>query len=158
MADRAMAYCPDCRANGNPTVEAMRDNVDCFCVLGHKQPHAAFWAKNPDMIKTEVHFKPGPHDMKAEIWVNAEVLTKAKQALGERFHPTIASLIRACMAGEPVLIDGVQAAELRKLGVRNGAEMLATAKLNLELAGQNENLVEQVNRWENMAARAMTSV
>lgn len=150
-----MAYCPDCRANGKPTVEATRDNVDCFCVFGHKQTHASFWSKSPDMIKTKVFFKPGDHDVKTEVWVNAEVLAKAKEMLGERFHPTIASLIRACMAGEPVLIDGVQAEKLRKLNIRNGAEMVAAAELNAQLAGQNENLTEQVIRWENMAARAM---
>ena len=157
MADRVMAYCPKCRDSGKPKIEAMRDNVDCFCLFGHKMSHAEFWSMQPEMIKTEVHFKPGPHDVKCEVWVNAEVLERAKQALGERFHPTMASLIRMCMAGEPVLIDGVQAAELRKMGIKNGAEMVTTAKQNLELVGQNEGLVEQVNRWESMAARAMTA-
>ena len=149
------AYCPMCRNNGSPAVQALRDNVDCFCVMGHRMPHATFWSMNPDMMKTEVRFTPGANDVKAEIWVNQEVFMKAKEALGERFNPTIASLIRSCMAGEPVLIDGQQATELRKLGVKNGAEMLATAKLVNELTGQNEALVGKLNEWETRFAKAL---
>lgn len=149
------AYCPMCRNNGSPAVQAMRDNRDCFCLMGHRMPHAQFWSMKPDMMKTEVRFSPGSGDVKAEIWVNQEVFMKSKEALGERFHPTIASLVRSCMAGEPVLIDGQQAAELRKMGVKNGAEMLATAKLVNELTGQNESLVSKLNEWESRFARAL---
>ena len=151
------AYCPMCRNNGNPSIQAMRDNVDCFCLMGHRMPHAAFWSMKPDLMKTEVRFAPGANDVKAEIWVNQEVLMKAKEALGERFHPTIASLIRCCMAGLPVMIDGQQAAELRKLGVKNGAEMLAVAKQNSELSGQNEDLTEQLNKWEKRFENALAA-
>ena len=149
------AYCPMCRNNGSPAVQAMRDNVNCFCLMGHRMPHAQFWAMKPDMMKTEVRFTPGAGDVKVEIWCNQEVFMKAKEALGERFHPTIASLVRSGMAGEPVLIDGQQAAELRKLGVKNGAEMLATAKLVNELTGNNESLVSKLNEWESRFAKAI---
>ena len=158
MADRAFMYCPYCRNQGNSRSELQRDMVDMFCLLGHKASHAQMMSMNPEMIRAEVHFKPGPNDMKVEVWCNSEVFMKAKEALGERFHPTMASLIRCCMAGEPIMIDGQQAAELRKLGVRNGAEMLAVAKLNNELAGQNESLTEELNKWENRFKDAMSSV
>lgn len=155
MADRAMAYCPMCRNNGTPTIEAMRDNVDMFCLMGHRMPHAQFFLMNPDMIKTVAMFKPGPGDVKVEVWVNSEVLIRSREALGERWHPTMASLIRSCMAGAPVLIDGQQAEELRKLGIRNGAEMVAAAKQNVELAGMNENLSNEVIKWETRIAGAL---
>ncbi len=149
------AYCPMCRNNGSPSVVATRDNVVCFCLMGHRLSHAQFWNMNPDMIKTEVRFSPGQNDVKTEVWVNNEVLARAKETLGERFHPTMASLIRCCMAGVPVVIDGQQAEKLRKLGVKNGAEMVATAEMVKELSGQNENLVEKLNEWENRFASAM---
>ena len=152
------AYCPMCRNNGVPKVVAMRDNVDCFCLMGHRMPHAQFWSMTPEMIKTEVRFTPGANDVKVEVWCNSEVLIKAKEALGDRFHPTIASLIRCCMAGEPVVIDGQQAEVLRKLGVKNGAEMVAVAKQVGELSGQNESLVEELNKWETRFKDAMSSV
>ena len=155
MADRAYMYCPVCRNLGNPKAELQRDNVDMFCLMGHRIPHAQIMSMNPEMIPTEVRFKPGPNDVKAEIWVNRDVLMQAKEKLGERFHPTIASLIRCCMAGEPVVIDGQQAAELRKLNVKNGAEMVAVAKLNNELAGQVDSLTEQVVRWETRITEAL---
>lgn len=157
MADRAFMYCPFCRQLGSPTVELMRDNVDFFCAMQHRGPHASILAMQPDMIKAEAYFKPGPHDMKVEVWVNQEVYQKAMQALGQRFHPTMASLIRCCMAGEPIVIDGQQAAELRKLGVRTGADMVVTAKLNLELSGQNESYVKTINEWEDRFSRAMNT-
>jgi hypothetical protein len=150
------AYCPMCRNQGSHAVVAMRDNVDCFCLMGHRMSHQQFWAMQPDMIKTEVRFSPGQNDVKAEVWINQEVLLKSKEALGERWHPTVASLIRACMAGAPILIDGQQAEKLRKLGVKNGAEMVATAELNAELSGQNENLVAKVNEWEDRFKNALS--
>ena len=158
MADRAYMYCPLCRDGGSPTVELMRDNVEFFCMMGHNMPHARMLALRPDMIKTEIRFKPGPHDVKVEVWVNRDVLAKTQDALGERWHPTIASIIRCCMAGEPVIVDGQQASELRKLGIRNGQEMLATAKLNQELTGQNESLVAKVNEWEDRFKSALQGV
>jgi len=156
MADRAYMYCPYCRNQGNARAELLIDNnTDFHCLMGHRAPRATMMALQPEMIPTEVHFKPGPNDVKAEIWVNSEVLMQAKEKLGQRFHPTIASLIRCCMAGEPVVIDGQQAAELRKLNVKNGAEMVAVAKLNNELAGQVDSLTEQLNRWETRFSDAM---
>ena len=157
MADRSYMRCPMCRAMGNQTApEMMRDNVDFYCPLGHKAPHGQMMSMNPDMIKVETHFKPGDHDIKVEVWVNKEVAAIAKERLGQQFHPTVASLIRCCMAGEPVVIDGQQAEALRKLNVRNGADMVALAKQNVELASQNEDLVEQVNKWEKRIAEALT--
>lgn len=155
MADRAFMYCPMCAQQGSPTIELLRDNVDMFCMMGHKMPHAQMMNLNPVMIKAAVRFTPGAGDVKAEVWCNGEVLIKAKEALGERFHPTIASLIRTCMAGDPVVIDGQQAAELRKMGIRNGAEMLAAARQNIELAGQNESLSQEVIKWETRIAGAL---
>lgn len=148
-------YCKLCELAGSGNVELMRDNVDLFCLMGHRMPHEAMLKLNPTMIRTEVHFKPGPNDVKCEVWINREVLAQVKQALGERFHPTIASVIRCCMAGDPVIIDGQQAEKLRKLGVKNGADMLATAELNVQLTGQNESLVDTVNEWEARFSRAM---
>ena len=157
MADRAFMYCPMCRAAGNDRSELMRDNVDFFCLMNHRMPHEAMPKLNPEMIKTEVHFKPGPNDTKTEVWINKDILYRVQQALGERFHPTMASIIRCCAAGEPVIVDGQQAEKLRKLGIRNGAEMLACAEQNKELAGQNEWLTQELNRWENRFAEAMAA-
>jgi hypothetical protein len=150
-------YCPFCRNQGNTRSEMTRDNVNFACLMGHQAPHGQILAMNPEMIKAEAHFKPGPNDVKVEVWCNQEVFLKSKEALGERFHPTMASLIRCCMAGEPVVIDGQQAEQLRKLGVKNGAEMVAAAKQNVELSGEVENLTEQVNKWENRFANALAA-
>lgn len=155
MADDAYMYCPMCRNMGTPNARLMRDNVDLFCMMGHRAPHAQMLAMQPEMIKPTVMFKPGPGDVKVEVWCNQEVYQKAKESLGERFHPTLASLIRCCMMGEPIIIDGKQAEELHKLKIRTGQEMVAMAKQNVELVGQNENLSEQVIRWETRIASAL---
>lgn len=157
MADRAFMYCPLCRDNGSPRVELMRDMNLFTCLMGHSIVGERLQMLKPEMIRTEVIWKPGTGDVKTEVWVNQEVLMKAKEVLGNRFHPTIASIIRSCMAGEPIIIDGVQAEELKKLGIRNGAEMVATAKQNKELVGMNEDLTTQVIRWETRIAGALAN-
>lgn len=155
MADRAFIYCPLCRDNGTKRIELLRDSHIFTCVMGHSIPQERLHAMNPEMIKMDVIWKPGPHDVKTEVWVNEEVLSKAKEVLGARFHPTIDSILRAAMLGEFILVDGKQAAELKKLGVRTGQEMLATAQQNQTLVAQNEELSAQVTRWENRIAEAL---
>lgn len=155
MADRAFMYCPLCRENGSARIELMRDAHLFTCPMGHSIPQDRLQSMNPEMIKTEVFYKPGPGDVKVEVWVNGEVYLKAKEILGPRFNPTIDSILRTAMQGEYILVDGAQATKLRKLGVRNGAEMVTTAEQNQTLAAQNEDLVSQVNRWEERVAGAL---
>lgn len=157
MSDRAFMKCPLCRDAGNPNPpELMRDAHMFNCPMGHSIPQERLSVLNPEKIKMQVVFRPGVNDVKSEFWCNQEVLQRAKEALGERFHKTIESILRTAMTGEYILIDGQQAAELRKLGIRNGAEMVATAKQNLELVGQNESLTAEVTKWETRIAEAMT--
>ena len=155
MGDRAFMYCPHCRANG-ARVELIRESHLFNCPMGHSIPQEQLMAMNPEMIKIQPVFKAGPNDVKAEFWCNSEILNRAKEHLGVGFSKTIESILRSAMQGDYILIDGAQASELKKLGIRNGAEMLATAKQNQQLVAENEGLVEQVNRWEKRIAEAMT--
>ncbi len=139
-------------------MEMMRDSSNQFtCPMGHNIPGERLQMLKPEMIKTEVLWKPGNGDVKTEVWINQEVLIKAKEVLGNRFNPTIDSILRACLTGDYILIDGQQAAKLKKLGIRNGAEMVAAAEMNQNLAGQNEDLTNQVIRWENRVAGALAN-
>lgn len=154
MADRTYIYCPVCAANGNKS-EVYRETFKFFCPVGHQFSYDQLMAAKPEMIKKEIQFKPGDNDVKTEFWCNGEVLSRSRETLGDRIHKTLESVLRAAMAGEFILIDGQQAEELKKLGIRSGAEMLVAAKQNLELAAENESLVAQVNRWEERIAAAM---
>lgn len=156
MSDRSFMKCPLCRDNGNANPpEMLRDAHIFTCPLGHSMTQERLAALNPEKIKLQFVWKPGTGDIKCEFWINQEVYQKAHEALGDRIHKTVDSILRAAMNGEYVLIDGKQAEELHKLGVRNGAEMLAVAKQNQSLVAENESLVEQVNRWERRIAEAM---
>ncbi len=145
MADRAYMKCPACRDSGNATPpELMRNQGDpnFFCPLGHVLTPERLQLLRPEMIRLQPTFKPRDTDVKAEFWCNPDVLQKAKEALGVNFHRTLESILQCALTGDYILVDGQQATELTKLGVRNGAEMLATAKENQRLAGENEEFTK----------------
>lgn len=158
MADRAYMYCPLCRDNSGAKVELMRDAHLFNCPMGHTITQDRMGVLNPEKIKLQFFFKPGPHDVKTEAWVNGEVLSRAKEKLGEQFHPTIDSILRVAVTGDYVLVDGVQAKELRKRNIKNGQEMVACAQDNERLENENSQLKEKIAYFEGIFAKAAESV
>ena len=158
MADRAYAYCPMCRNSSGAKVEAMRDSHMMNCLMGHSMTQEQFWSMNPEKIKLDAHFKPGPNDVKAEVWVNSEIYMKAKEILGVQFHRTMDSLMRVAMTGDFIIVDGIQAEKLRAKHIKNGAEMLACAEECERLEAEREMLKDKLDYFESIFKRAAEGV
>lgn len=142
MADRAMMYCPLCdRVNPGMNTELLRDNHTYKCMFGHViEGYEAVLSLNPRMIPLEFHEKPGPNDVKVEFWINPTVLEKFRSRHPQQQSSTVNSILSLYAVGEPVIIDGKQAADLRKLGVKNGAEVLALVETSKALEVENDEL------------------
>lgn len=158
MSERAFMFCPICRATNGQKVEMYRDAHLFTCLMSHAIQQEQLMAMNPEMIKLEFHFKPQPNDVKVECWVNSEVLRRAKEILGDRFHPTVDSLLRVVVTGDYVIVDGVQAKQLRDKNIKNGQEMVACALDNDRLDAENLDLKNKVAYFEGIFKRASEEI
>jgi hypothetical protein len=122
-------------------VELLRDNHTYSCMFGHQVVgYENLMSLHPRLIPLEFHEQPGTHDVKAEFWIQPNVLARFRELYPQQQSATVNSILALYLSGAPVIVDGQQAAALRKLGVRNGAEMLANAQAAQAIEIENEEL------------------
>ena len=158
MSDRAMMYCPTCRNLANITsnaslkvVELVRDPDAFRCANGHVfKAYAELMAMEPELIKLIPKETPGPNDTKVEVWVNKDIWTQFAAKYPAQLNATVESILRLYLVGEPVIIDGGQAAHLRKLGVKNGSEMVAALEVAKTLEAQLQTAEEKISLMQSL--------
>jgi len=149
MSDRAMMYCPTCRNLANITsnaslkvVELVRDPDAFRCANGHVfKAYAELMAMEPELIKLIT---------KVEVWVNKDIWTQFAAKYPAQVNATVESILRLYLVGEPVIIDGGQAAHLRKLGVKNGSEMVAALEVAKTLEAQLQTAEEKISLMQSL--------
>ena len=147
-------YCPTCRMNSVPNCEVYRyTNTEFRCAIGHSFSYEALMMMKPDLIRTEVAEKAGPGDVKAEFFCNADVLQQFRAKFPNRLSATVTQIMRLYLDDDLVIIDGLQARELRSLKVSTGAEMLAVAKQASTLSDENEELRKKITFIQDLFAQ-----
>ncbi len=144
---KVYAYCPNCRANGNPSVPLSRDMHVMRCPFGHQISGEQLIQSGADMVKSGEIFPEQPTitDIKWSIWVNPKVKERLEQKFAGRIMITVATLLAALSDDALVMITGEQAAKLRAEGIKSGAEMLSAVEMSKETA---RNLVEANSQIE----------
>lgn len=162
MAKRAMMYCPRCRMVGLPTVELFTGapEEDVFrCDNGHPFPdYLALMRMNPDKIKLVPMEKMGPHDVKAEFFINSEILAKFKATYPNQENATVQSILSLYLYGDPIILDGNQAKALRAYGIRSGAEMVAAIEVGRSMEAQLAQATDQLALIQGMLEKAGINV
>jgi len=162
MAKRAMIYCPTCRKVGLPQEELyldMPENNVFRCHNGHAHgDYMKLMEMNPELIKLVAMEKPQPNDVKAEFFIDKEVLSRFRSMYPNQQNATVNSVLSLFIYGDPVLVDGVQAKKLRELGVRNGAEMVAALEVTKSLESEIEGLKSQITMLTNILAQTGKAV
>lgn len=155
MADRAMMWCPMCDKNGVNTEVVKKDNVDFQCGIGHNLgDYNSLMAQRPRMMKLEVVHKPNVGDVKTEVWINGEALNKFNQMYPNQLSATLDNIVRQHLDGDLIIIDGMQARELKSLGIRTGAEMLSAIKNGKTLEDTNTTLSNTLDALKGMFQKA----
>lgn len=154
MADRAFMWCPICDKNGVNNEIARTDNTTFECGIGHKYTYESLMAQHPRMIKLEVVHKPNVGDVKTEVWINGEALAKFNQMYPNQLSATLDNLVRQHLDGDLIIVDGMQARELKSLGIRTGAEMLSAIKNGKTLEDTNATLTNTLDMLKGMFAKA----
>jgi hypothetical protein len=149
--DQAKAYtwCPICRQNGNPQSPLLREGHIIRCNFNHQLSGADLQRFGADMVKaTEIfHEQPTITDVKWGIFVNPTVRERLEKKFAGRVMITLATYLAALADDSIVLITGEQATELRKLGVKNGAEMLSAIKGAKETERELEEATAQISKF-----------
>ena len=149
--DQAKAYtwCPICRQNGNDKSPILRDGHILKCNFGHQLSGSDLQRFGADMVKANEVFleQPTITDIRWPIFVNPSVKTKLEQKYAGRIMITLGTFLAALADDAMVMITGEQATELRKLGIHNGAEMLAAVKTAKETEREKDEAVAQIEKF-----------
>lgn len=165
MAKRSMMYCPTCRNASktfhNPAIERTElfsesPEADVFrCANGHAfNNYLELMAMNPELIKLVPMEKPQPTDVKVDVWIDKDIWDKFHALYPHQTNSTVQSIMSLHLYGDPVIIDGVQAEKMRKLGVRNGQEMLAALEVAKTLEAQLATAEEKIAIFQGLFAGA----
>ena len=141
MADRSYIYCPRCEAAG-VKIELVREMTEFKCANGH----SFVYTQLSEATKIPLAFMEMPltGEVKAEFFVNQDVLNKFKAKYPNRLNSTVNSILALFLDDDLVVIDGKQARAMKKLGIKNGAEMLAAVENNATLEGENNDLKKKL--------------
>jgi len=154
--DRGSAYtlCPICRQQGNDKSQLQRDSVGAIkCLFGHGPfTGQALQQYSADMIKATEVFPEQPTltDIKWGIFVNPNVKAKLEQKFAGRILVTIGTYLAALADDSIVLVTGEQATELRKMGIKSGADMLSLAKQSKETERERDDAIQQIEKFMQM--------
>ena len=146
----AYMFCTVCRQNGNPSVPLQRDGHILRCEFGHQPSSQQLYGA--DMVKASDIFleTPAITDIMWKIPINPRVKAVLEDKLKGRILVTIGTLLAALADDTLVMITGEQAAELRALGVKNGADMLSAVKTAKETERSLADAVTQLERFQAM--------
>ena len=152
MADRSYIWCPFCEKQNNMQNELLRGNPESHlfrCQFGHVFDYQALMALNPTKMPIQVVEKPAPTDVKADFWIQPEILNRYRQKFPNQQHSTLNSVLAILLDDDYVIVSGEQARKLRAMNIRNGADMVACAENNKTLTDENEQLVKENDRFYN---------
>jgi len=153
--ERAFMWCPTCDKNGANNEVVKEDNVMFKCVIGHQLGnYAQVMSMNPRMIKLEVIRKANAGDVKVDVFVNGSALEKFNNMHPGQLDATVDNIIRLHTDGDLIIVDGMQAREMRSLGVMTGTQMLAAIKNAKELEVQIASQTAALELVQGMFAKA----
>src|ERR1700728_4031068 len=97
MAKQAMMFCPRCRNVGQNAVELFTEmpEVDVFrCVNSHAFPsYLELMKMEPEKIKLIPREVAQPNDIKAEFWIDKDIVERFRSMYPNQQNSTVASIL-----------------------------------------------------------------
>lgn len=159
MAERTFFYCALCDKTGMEN-ELLRGNPDMHifsCPMGHRFTYEQLQSSGARKIPLVVQEKPGPSDLRCDLWVNGEVLSRFKQRYPSQANATLNAVLNELADGDCIIISGGHARELKGLGIKTSADMVSNAKERQRLAAENEDFANKINFFSKMMKGAGVS-
>lgn len=166
----AYTYCPICRDNGNPNSLLQRDSVGAIsCALGHRPGHnmiltpdsgtsglAPMTADAVKLVDVEIE-QPLITDIKWPIWCQPKTKQMIEEKYKGRVMATISTLLMALADGSLIMITGDQGRQLKKHGIKSGAEMLSFIEATKSMEKERDEAISQVTKFMKMVQSAQQS-
>jgi hypothetical protein len=93
------------------------------------------------------HETPTITDVKWSVWVNPKVREKLESKFSGRLMITLGTYLAALADDSMIILTGEEAAKLRKLGVHNGKEMLASIEGGKVAERERDEAVKSVEKF-----------
>jgi len=150
----AYVYCPICRNNGTPNSMLTRDMHILKCNFGHQfdvTDFASLAAAQPDMTPMSAILDERPDDraIRWPIFVLPETKEAFECKFAGRVHITLGTYLSALTDDRIVIIDGEQAAMLKKRGLNNGAQIVSALDGMAKAEKERDEAVAQLDKLLN---------
>jgi len=148
--ERAFIMCPVCEKQGIQA-ELYRGNPENHlyrCASNHALTYEQ--TATATKIKLVVQEKPGPTDVRAEFWIDPNVLSKFREKFPNQQNATVNSILHELCDSDMVLISGALARELKRLKIKTGEDMVANAHECQRLEVENADLVSKLDFFGRM--------
>lgn len=158
---RAYVFCPTCQREGTEKSPLMRDSHLLKCAFGHTFEGKQIAALRSRGISVDMEQwsdmvveQPPDYCEKFAVWTNPVVWQHLQKKFRGRFLATMITYIEALADDTIVMIDGADAEELRKMGLKNGVEILAAMKDRDNLQTQLDEANEKIGKFMNLLNQA----
>jgi hypothetical protein len=157
---RSYIYCPTCETYGNNEIEMRKDGHRFVCPLNHELDIHTVQkmvkaGRKLHMVPLQVTEVPPPGHVKAsDFWIHPDTLAILKQKFAGRIIVTMDTFFNMLCDPDLVFISGVDAAELKKYGLRTGKDIIAMANGQKELEETHRALIERLTPIFNAAQQA----
>lgn len=145
-------YCPTCRTNGTDKVMMKRELHLLKCPFGHQFEWAQVSRMNPDMTPMSAILTEQPNPLAVQ-W-KLYIMPKVKQALEEKYPgrlmTTLGSLFDALAEDQIIFIQGSEATELKKRGIKNGREVVAALDSYKEMERERDEAIKQFQKFRDI--------
>jgi len=147
-------YCPMCDhlEQGKTQSRMLNKQTGWICTVGHKyKNYDDLMKRKPRMDKLKIIEKQPQGSTIQPMWIHPQALEALQQRFPSNFRTTMYSLFNALANPDSILIEAEHTAELRKLGISKGRDIIGLAQTNIALQDQLKYQAEEMKQYQFVA-------
>ena len=154
----AQLYCGICAANGNPGVMLIREMHLLKCPFSHQYSSVdEAIARGSTMVPLPLNERPPLTSVKWEVFIHPKVRDMLMQKYRGRLHATLDSMFGVLADGNVLVIEGKDAADMKKRGLSNGAQIISFINSTDSIQTENQQLRARLEQFEQLLRAAGVS-
>jgi hypothetical protein len=159
MSQDSGMYCPYCDRleHGKSLSKLLNQQSGWVCSgMGHKFPnYIAMMNLNPRKDKLIIREKQPKESTVFPMWIRPEALSGLQQRFPSNFMTTMYALFNALADPGTIVVEAEYTAELQKLGITKGKDIIGLAQANIQLQEQLTAQAEEMKQYK-MVAQLMS--
>jgi hypothetical protein len=148
---QAQLFCKYCEDNGAGEVPLIREMHVAKCCFGHIYSSIGeAVARGCRMIPMPLNEQPPITSVKFVTWCHPKIKELLEQKYRGRLIATLDSVYSALADGAVMIVAGADVLELKKMGIRNGTEMLAAIKSMKQSDRERDEAVRELDKLKEL--------